>query len=171
MKEQIWSGLCNIKYKSYLSGLLIERFQKKDRRINILIAVASSGSIAAWAFWQIVPIIWGGIIAASQVAFALKPYFPFSKYVKELNKKSIQIENLTIDYEKLWYKYQYEKIDEDTAVEEYFELKKRQTELLNFSDETILSVGDKTKKEANKRMKIYLKSNFGMTININQKQL
>src|SRR5271168_4056732 len=39
-------------------------------------AIASSGAIAAWAVVRSCPSIWGGIIAASEVADALKEVFP-----------------------------------------------------------------------------------------------
>jgi hypothetical protein len=47
--------------------------------IATLRAIASSGAIAAWAIVQAHPLLWGGIIAAAQVADALKDVMPISK--------------------------------------------------------------------------------------------
>jgi hypothetical protein len=41
-------------------------------------AIASSTAIGAWAVWQSYPMVWGGVIAAAQVADALKDVFPFT---------------------------------------------------------------------------------------------
>src|SRR5258706_183583 len=102
IRQQVWSGLCNLKFKGYVLSFLVERFQKWDRSINIFLAVASSTSIAAWAVWKVEPMIWAGIIAFSQLVTVTKPYFPYYKYVKELNSKLLRIENLNLEFEKLW---------------------------------------------------------------------
>lgn len=46
---------------------MIMRYQKYDKRINIWLAIVSSSSIAAWTVWHIVPQLWAGIIAVTQV--------------------------------------------------------------------------------------------------------
>jgi hypothetical protein len=50
--------------------------------VGMLRAIASSGSIAAWALWKEHAFVWGAIIAVSQVADALKDVFPFTKNKK-----------------------------------------------------------------------------------------
>lgn len=45
----------------------------------------------------------------------IKPYFPYYKYVKELNGKSLRVDNLNIEFEKLWDKLQAGKLTEDEA--------------------------------------------------------
>ena len=101
MRDKIWATLNDIKYKGYLLGFVINKFQKWDRNVNIFLAIASSTSIAAWAVWKINPMIWGAIIALSQVLTVIKPYFPYFKYVKELNVKSVKVDLLNIEFEKM----------------------------------------------------------------------
>ena len=79
MREQVWGLLCNTKFKGFVLSILVIRFQKWDRNINIFLAVASSGSIAAWVVWNRFPFVWGAIIASSQVITVIKPYFPYFK--------------------------------------------------------------------------------------------
>lgn len=167
MKDQIWATLCDTKFKGYCLTSLVDKFQRWDRNINIFLAVASSGSIAAWAIWQVYPMVWGLVIAVSQVLTVLKPYFPYFKYVKELNSKSFSIDQLNIDTERLWYKIQHNKISDDDAVENYFDIRKRATEILNFGDDTIFNVNDKIEKKANERMKVFLKNNYNISIQVN----
>jgi len=166
MREQIWATLCNTKFKGYCLSLLINKYQNYDRNTNIFLAIASSGSIAAWAIWDVYPMLWGFIIAVSQVLTVLKPHFPYFKYVKELNSKNFDIELLNIDIERLWYKFQSGRIAENDADEIYFDLKKQIANIFNFGDETIFQVDNKIEKEANEKMKVFLKNNYNISIQV-----
>ena len=64
---------------------------------NALRAIASSGAIAAWAVWRAHPLIWAAIIAASQVADALKDVFPFTARHKAANDLLASLEALPIE--------------------------------------------------------------------------
>jgi len=166
MKDRIWALLCNTKFKGYCLSILVDKFQRWDRNINIFLAAASSGSIAAWAIWKIYPFVWGLIIAISQIMTVLKPYFPYFKYVKQLNSKCFNVELLNIDIERLWYKIQNGKISEDEAEEIYFDIRKRVTEIENFEDDTIFNVSEKTEQKANKRMQVFLRNNYNISFTI-----
>ena len=168
MREKIWAALVNLRYKGYLIDLLVNAFQRWDRNINIFLALTSSGSIAAWAIWKKYEITWGIIIAMSQIVTVIKPYFPYYKYVKELNAKSLKIENLNIEFERLWDKLQRGKLDEDQAADIYYSLQKEGNEYFNFNDETVFLVTKKMKLKANVSMKLFLKSNYNIAITIKQ---
>lgn len=165
MKAQIWGSLCNYQFKSYCLSLLIKKYQLWDRNVNVFLAVTSSTSIAAWAIWKINPIFWASVIAISQVLTVIKPYFPYFKYVKEFNLRCIRLEILNIEFEKLWYRLQNKKISEDEADELYFELRKQSSEIFNFSDDTIFEVTQSIQNKANERMKYFLQTNYGISIN------
>jgi hypothetical protein len=71
-------------------------------RLGTLKAIASTGGIAAWAIWKDYAFLWGTIIAASQVADALKDVFPFTKTHKALSEHSITLEGIFIDAQWEW---------------------------------------------------------------------
>ncbi len=167
IRNKIWATLVDVRFKGFILGYLVDSFQKLDRNINIFLALASSGSIAAWAVWQKIPIVWAGIIVVSQVLNAVKPYFPFYKYVKELGAKSIRADGLNIEFEKLWSQLENKRIDEAVAEESYYELRKQMIEIFNFGDETIFKSSDKMEKKANERMKLFFENNYEVVININ----
>lgn len=167
MRNQIWASLCNYKFKGYCIALLVQKLQKRDRSVNIFLALASSGSIAAWTIWNQYPIVWSAIICSSQVFTAIKPYVPYYKYVKELNAKCLRLDVINIEFEKLWYKIQYKKLDDDQAAELYFDYKKLATEILTFNDDTIFTVTKKIETLANYKMKIFLKSTYDTDISLN----
>ena len=164
MRTQVWATLNDTKFKGYSLSLLVDQFQRLDRRINIFLAIASSGSIAAWAVWKEHPLVWSSIIAFSQVVTVVKPYFPYFKYVKELNAKCHKIAVLNIELERLWYKIQHKKLTEDLAEKEYYDLRRTIADALIFGDDVVFVVSRDIEKKANEKMRIYLKSHYGVII-------
>lgn len=162
MRRIIWAGLCNIKYETYVLASLLDQFQRRERTMNWILAIASSGSIAAWALWKEVPFtfIWGAVIAASQVLTAVKPHFAYSKYVKEINPKFLRLDTLNMEMQMLWDKLQNKKITLDTAGESYSEIRKQLAQILNFADDTILNPGKKITDKANQQMELFLRTNY-----------
>jgi len=78
-------------------------------------AIASSGAIAGWVIWREHAFLWGAIIAASQLADALKEVFPFTKTHKAASEHTIALDSMFIDALLEWEnifsgKYSYEQI-------------------------------------------------------------
>jgi len=71
-------------------------------RLGALRAIASSGSIAAWAIWKEYAFVWGMIIAASQVADALRDVFPITKTHKAASEHTITLGSIFIDAQLEW---------------------------------------------------------------------
>jgi hypothetical protein len=166
MKNQIWATLCDVKFKAFLISVLVTKYQKWERNTNIFVALVSSSSIASWAIWEKYQIVWSSIIVASQIVTVLKPYFPYFKYVKELNSRSQKMDVLSIDYEKLWYDFQVKNIDSKIASNEYFRLKRVYNEILNFGDDIVFNTRKSDENKANLKMKIYLKNNYNISIEL-----
>ena len=70
--------------------------------IGVVKAVASSGSIAAWAIWREYAFVWGFVIACSQVVDALRDVFPVTKRHKAANELAGVLERLFIDAQLEW---------------------------------------------------------------------
>ena len=167
IQQKVWVTLVNLKFKGFLVHLLVQKYQKLDRNINLFLAIASSSSVGAWAVWKTLPLVWASIIVASQVITVAKPYFPYYKYVKELNSKCLQIESLNLEFERLFNLIQRKKLLEDAGWEMYYDFKKQMNEILSFSDDTIIDAKQSVVQEANQKMKIFLESEYGITISIN----
>ncbi|MEL1244217.1 hypothetical protein AAEO56_08100 [Flavobacterium sp. DGU11] len=140
MRDRFWATFINYKYKGFVIELLYCKYQRWERNINVFLAIASSSSIAAWALWKELDWLWAGIIASSQLINAIKPFFPYNKYVKELGSKFLKMENLTIECEKLWDKIQNDTITEEETSKKYYEFKKESSDILRFSDDIIFDV-------------------------------
>jgi hypothetical protein len=70
---------------------------KRVAALGTLKAIASSGGIAAWVIWKEHAFVWGAIIAASQLADALKAVFPFTKIHKAASEHTIILDSMFID--------------------------------------------------------------------------
>ena len=167
LRDNIWATFCNMKYKGYLFELLVSRYQKIDRSVNIFLAVASSTSIAAWAIWQTLPLLWSTIIAISQVVTTIKPYFPYSKIIKELNSRCYKMDLLNIEYERFWNKVQRAKLNDDAIEQLYYDHNKTYAEVLNFPDDLVFDTPKTIEDKANFKMKNFLKTYYTIQININ----
>jgi hypothetical protein len=67
------------------------------RRFDVLRAIASSGAIVTWAVVKSYPMIWGGIIAASQLADALKDAIPITSRYKAVSGLVMSLDALFIE--------------------------------------------------------------------------
>lgn len=120
-------------------GLYLEGTQKLDRGIKIFLAIASSSSIALWAVWQEFPMVWGGIIAASQLLNAVKEYLPYQKRAKNIAGLSSDLQDLFLHAEKTWYSISEGMLTEQKIHESWIDLKKRKNTLIkkNLGSETL----------------------------------
>lgn len=86
MQEKYWKYMVQIKAWIFYLDVYTEDSYRWDRIINIVVAIASSTSIAAWAIWQKYSFVWSIIIAISQVLTTIKGFLPYSKRLKMLGK-------------------------------------------------------------------------------------
>ena len=70
--------------------------------LGALKAIASCGSIAAWAIWQRLAFLWGSVIAVAQLADALKDVFPFARRHKAAASLALTLNLLFIDVQMEW---------------------------------------------------------------------
>ena len=83
-------------------SLKVKELRTYDTSLNVVLAIASSGSIASWTIWDEYAIYWGGLIALSQLITALKPIFPFHKHVHTLNHRCYKQELLFLELIEMW---------------------------------------------------------------------
>lgn len=163
MKTKIWNDLARTQYRINYTNLLIEKFQNYDLLVNVFLAIATSASIGAWVVWNEFPLVWASIIAISNIVTVIKPYFPYSKYIKTLNDKYILAQDLFLTYERVWYQIEKAKLTEDEIAEKYFELCKRQNEIFNF-ESIIYNSNDKKLKQKSEQLYLdKLKKNHNIT--------
>lgn len=102
-QERYWKELVQLKIQSgYLNQYHI-RSVAIDRAIKMFLAVASSGSIAAWAVWRQFPYVWAAIIAIAQVVTAVKAYLPYQRRIEGIVGLGSDIAQTLIFAEEHWF--------------------------------------------------------------------
>lgn len=165
MRDKIWASLVNYYFKVSVMDNLVAKYQKYDKRLNIYLAITSSGAIAAWSLWSFIPKIWAMLIAITQVIQVIKPYMPYSKYIRILNEKSKSLHEINLKFERLFYDYDYTTPQKD--VEScYYELKGIADKLCFFEDDMNFTPKDIDIKKANEDTALYLKREYHVDIQI-----
>lgn len=101
-QEKYWSVLIEVRYELEYMILYRNMLSKEIWLFDLLKAVASSGAIAAWAIVQSHPMIWGGIIATSQLAEVVKGTLPMAKRHAGCSSSANSLEALFIDVSFEW---------------------------------------------------------------------
>jgi hypothetical protein len=97
-----WAKLVELKVAASYVRRYRDHLGRWVTAIATLRAVASSASIAVWAVWKQYPLLWGGIIAVSQVADAVKDVFPVNKKHKSTIELTVALDRLFIDAQLEW---------------------------------------------------------------------
>ncbi len=102
-QAQYWTEMQELRTHAYYLELYQLSSERKELGISIFIAVTSSASIGAWAIWKEAAMVWGGIIAASQVLSVVYKFLPFKGRIKPLGAASIELFSLADKAEEGWY--------------------------------------------------------------------
>ena len=97
-----WNQMIELKVAAGYIRHYRDDLGKKVTALATVKAIASSGGIAAWAIWKEYAFLWGTIIAASQLADALKEVFPFTKIHKAACDHAVTLNSMFIDAQLEW---------------------------------------------------------------------
>lgn len=101
-QELYWKQLVEVKVVSSYIRLYRDEQSVWINRLGMFRAVATSSTIAGWAIWKDYAFVWGIILAASQVADALKAYLPNAKRQRSASELVNVLESLLIDAKFEW---------------------------------------------------------------------
>lgn len=134
---------------------------KWDRRVNILLAVTSSSSIAAWAIWNKFSFVWAFLIAVSQVVSVIKPYLPFSKRLELINPLLDDLQLLFNKVDYCWYRVSNGDMTENEINDSLFEFRNQysQIEVKHLKSNTLLE-NKEIKKLADQKAEDFFISNY-----------
>ena len=104
----------------------IKPFEKIASHFQISQESAKYFLVAAWAVWKQYAFVWGAIIAASQVADALKDVFPFTRQHKAASELAMKLDSLFIDVQLEWESAFSHRYSEDEMVESLHRVRKAQ---------------------------------------------
>lgn len=129
--NKYWDELIQTKFEIYYLDEYLNQSHKADNIINMILAISSTGSVATWAIWDKFPMVWGGIIAISQVINAIKIYFPFNKRIKAISTFQVYLQELFLNLEYNWQKIIDGELTKKDVREKLFESKKEKLKLKN----------------------------------------
>jgi hypothetical protein len=161
-REQYWNELTDLK----VNAVYIRRYRDTFGRwvifLGIVKAVASSAGIAAWVVWKEFAFAWGAIIAASQLADALKDVFPFARKHKAASEYAMRLDNLFIDVQFDWGNIESGRYSSAETMRRLHQLRKllKEVEQRNFPDG--LATRPALLAEAKQEAESYLRSTYGI---------
>lgn len=156
-----WNTLVALhKHINYLQ-LYVHKCDRLDNSINMLVAIASSASIATWAVWDKYPFVWGGIIASSQVITAIKPYFPYAERKKAAFNLYKGLSSLSIECDRTWFDIASKKLSKDQIREVAFNLQEKKNKMKEqHLKGMILPINEKLSIKAEEILQVHLNNNF-----------
>lgn len=156
IRTKIWNFLNDSKTNECFASLILKYYQKFDLLVNLFLVIVTTSSVAAWTIWNEFPLLWGLIIAVSQILTISKPYFLFPKYIKVFHEKNILWQQLSLDLEELWHKTNNSIIDESAASELYFKLRKKSLVFDKVPDDIIFFDFKKFQDDAERQCNYYI---------------
>jgi hypothetical protein len=161
-QQLYWAQMIELK----VSACYIRRYRdylgKRVTALGTLRAIASSGGIAAWALWKEHAFVWGTIIAASQVADALRDVFPFTKKHKAASAHTITLGSIFIDAQLEWENIFSGRYTDDQIMNRRHKLMKVQHDAERTSFPEGLATKGSLFAEAQQEAKDYFKATYGI---------
>lgn len=163
IEELVKIELKDCRFHADCMALKVKQLRRNNKIINSILAISSSASIASWAIWNDLAMLWGCIIAVSQVITALKPVFHFGKHVHTLNTRCYKQEALFLELDNLWYELKDGSIEKDAAKTRLNHLKQRINENEFFDDEDGFEFSKELQEEAAKMTADTLQTKYNIT--------
>lgn len=102
-QERYWAELVQLKAQaSYLNAYQLQ-CEKCDNGLKVFLAITSSSSIASWAIWSELGMLWGVLIALSQVVNAIRRFLPWERRAKELSNLGRDVADILLTFEQRWF--------------------------------------------------------------------
>ncbi|MDZ4198433.1 MAG: hypothetical protein U1E27_04015 [Kiritimatiellia bacterium] len=121
--------MANIKFKAFYCSRCSSLAGTCGRAYSFFLAFASTGSVAAWAIWRQHSAVWAIIVAVAQVFHIAKPYIPFLGKETDFLVMSFDFERLYLQYERLWYDFEGDRIQADEAEVIFYQYREREIEI------------------------------------------
>lgn len=101
-RDHYWKEFYRLKVHVCFVERLLGEAERTDRGIKIFTAITSSTSIGAWVIWKDLAIVWGSLIALSQVLNAVRPYLPYKDRLRSYAGLRLELEEILLGAEAQW---------------------------------------------------------------------
>lgn len=161
-QQLYWNQMVELKIASAYIRLYRDHLATWVSTLGTLKAVASSVGIGAWVIWKQYAFVWAAIIAASQVADALKEVFPFTKKHKAASELTLALTSLFIDAQLEWENIFSGRYTNDEIMNRLHKLRKLQLEAESKSFPDGLATKTSLFEEAQQNAKQYFATTYGV---------
>jgi len=163
-QRRFWQELTRLRVDIYYLFLYQIHQEKRERCLNMFLAVASNGSIATWAIWGEWPFVWAIIIAGSQLVNAIKPYLPHQQRIRAISATTRELEELALYGEHKWYAISEGQLTNEEIHEEFIKLRRGEVkaEQTHFGPSP-LPQRKALVKEAEVQARTYFRAMYGLT--------
>jgi hypothetical protein len=162
-QQLYWKEMINLKADASYIRLYRDSQGRWVTGLGALKAVASSTGIAAWVVWKEYAFIWGAIIAASQVADALKDVFPFAKKHKAASAHLMTLDYLFNDVQLEWENIFSGRYTDEEIMKLRHKLGKAQLDALQRSFPDGLAPRDVLVAQAKQEAETFFQTTYGVT--------
>ena len=163
--DEYWAEMQSLRTYAYYLTSYQESSEVTERNINIVLAIASSGSIAAWAVVKEYAAVWSVFIALTQVVSVVYKFLPFKSRIKPLAIASVEMSVLADEAEKSWFNVSHGKLTASEVNDMRFSLRKRNSKIMSAFSNVSLPEKEKIFKAAKTKTEQYIKSMYKETSN------
>jgi hypothetical protein len=161
-QQLYWAQMIELKVAACYIRRYRDYLGKRVTALGMLRAIASSGSIAAWALWREYAFVWAAIIAASQVADALRDVFPFTKKHRAASAHTVMLGSIFIDAQLEWENIFSGRYPDDQIMNRRHKLMKLQHDAERTSFPDGLATRDSLFSQAQQEAKEYFTVTYGV---------
>lgn len=128
MEAVLWRAMLDSDFNSRYWRYVTDKYSMLDFVLKIFLALAASGSVAAWSIWSEYPSFWKALSAAAAAASIASPLLAYGKKAEVAAAHAGLWADLRVRYADLWENYASSEKD-DLVQKEHTRLRKIFTEL------------------------------------------
>lgn len=153
----IWNELGDAKAREIYISKLIGKKRKTLKCITVFTLIFSTSGVFGWKLFEPYPIIVCAGLAGMSIFSLIQPHlFPSEKELDSYNKLSSFYCEYFIKLERLWIDLDTDKIDSESAREEFYKIKQTEQSINALADEIHLGTNKKLATKASQESNEYL---------------
>jgi hypothetical protein len=85
-RKLVWDSLLDADMNARYWGHLARRYQRREMRTKIFLAITSSGAVAGWTLWSRWPQVWHVLSGVSMVVAVALPVLNYSQIIEGVSE-------------------------------------------------------------------------------------
>ena len=160
-QDRYWNFMVELSVHIYYLEKFLRHYQAIERKINCLLAITSTSSIATWAIWQRYNFLWAFLIACSQVLNAIKHLLPFAQREQIIKTILPELSNLFSEVELQYYNVENGLLTDYLIHELTIKFKQRKDKMILEINDNALPERDDFMEKAESKTNIYFHNYYG----------